>query len=120
MAKVIQLESERSCPFVAPKGACQCGIRPPFSSFGAVGRMFWECFGLRARKAGLLWRVVRESRCTWLPLCNSEDTVDIAVCVNGTPWSCVIHTEPDDSAFGCSILAWRIPRGAWQTRVGHD
>ena len=45
MAKIIQLESERSCPFVALEPACQCGIHPPFSSFGAVGEdvlgVFW-------------------------------------------------------------------------------
>ena len=26
-------------------------------------------------------------------LCNSEDTVDIAIYVNGTPWGCVLNTE---------------------------
>ena len=45
MAEIVQLGSERSCPFVALELACQCGIRPPLSSSGAVGKdvlgVFW-------------------------------------------------------------------------------
>lgn len=70
LAKIIHLESERSRPFVVSDTSLSVLSLFPFPHpLGLLVRMFLECFGFRARKAGLLLHLAGESQCTWPPHC---------------------------------------------------